>query len=242
MYVRMFLRERRELDAEAGSEDRSWGVIFEGWFPAETDEKTIIQLLKAGAPGVAGDACIGEDGVISPEAKEVILEFREESEGDPVFKKIDGDAYEPGEEERKLIPETRCTKAVKRDRSDRNASSSCLMLVLLPGERPYAAYIKDELKALQQAVRGFIEFTYPFDDNCIVIGNDEAKLIGMRGNRRINGEIYAGPLLFAGDGQDGELCSLTRRQIEKYSRRFARPELYTDEEVENSIKIEVYVI
>ena len=48
--------------------------------------------------------------------------------------------------------------------------------------------------------------------------------------------------MFAGDGQDGELCSLTRRQIEKYSRRFARPELYTDEEVENSIKIEVYVI
>jgi hypothetical protein len=242
MYVRMFLRERRELDAEAGSGDRSWGVIFEGWFPAETDEKTIIELLKAGAAGVACDVCLGDDTVVFPEAKEVVIEFREEGEGDPVFRKIDGDAYEPGEEERKLIPETRCTKAVKCDRSDRNASSSCLMLVLLPGERPYAAYIKDELKALQQAVRGFIEFTYPFEDNCIVIGNDEAKLIGMRGNRRINGEIYAGPLLFAGDGQDGELCSLTRRQIEKYSRRFARPELYTDEEVENSIKIEVYVI
>lgn len=47
----------------------------------------------------------------------------------------------------------------------------CRMLVIEPNKAPYEMLIPDELDALQQAVRGMIECTYPFDDNAFVIGN-----------------------------------------------------------------------
>ncbi len=75
-----------------------------------------------------------------------------------------------------------------------------------------------------------------------MIGNDEAKLIGMMGNRRINGEIYAGPLLIAGDDFKGGFCDLTQNQAEKYVERFLLPENISDEEVDGSIRIEIYVV
>lgn len=117
-----------------------------------------------------------------------------------------------------------------------------IMVVLLPGERPYAAVIPDTLSELQRSVNGYIEITYPFDDNCLIIGNDEAKLIGMKGNRRIFGEVYAGPLLIAGDDNDGGFCDLTPEQVEKYIARFIEPEQISMREVDDSIKIEIYAL
>ena len=76
------------------------------------------------------------------------------------------------------------------------------MVIVEPHKPAYEALVEDSLESLQRAVKGYIEITYPFDDNAMVIGNEEAKLIGMEGNRRVNGSVYAGPLLIAADDGD----------------------------------------
>lgn len=116
----------------------------------------------------------------------------------------------------------------------------CRMLVIEPHKAPYEMLIPDELDTLQQAVRGMIECTYPFDDNAFVIGNEEAKLIGMEGNRRILGEIYAGPILIAADDGHGGTKDLTDEQIEKYTKMFEQPEDISPDEVTGSIGFTIY--
>lgn len=106
------------------------------------------------------------------------------------------------------------------------------MLVLEPHKEPYEKKICDDLKSLQKEVGGFIEITYPFDDNAIVIGNEESKLIGMEGNRRIKGAVYAGPLLIAADDGRGGMTDLTDEQVETYSDMFRTPEDISQNEVE----------
>ena len=105
-------------------------------------------------------------------------------------------------------------------------------VILEPGKEPYTAEIADDYKALQRIVGGLIEATYPFEDNAFVYGNDEAKLIGMEGNRRIEGSVYAGPLIIIGDKGDGDCCSLTDEQIAKYTEQFRQPEEISQDEVQ----------
>ena len=109
------------------------------------------------------------------------------------------------------------------------------MLVIEPHKEPYEMVIPDGLEPLQQAVGGWIECTYPFEDNTYVIGNEEAKLIGLEGNRHINGQIYAGNLLIAGDDGEGGTMDLTDEQIERYTEMFKTPEEITPEQVQNDI-------
>ena len=88
------------------------------------------------------------------------------------------------------------------------------MVIVEPHKPAYEALVEDSLEALQRAVGGYIEITYPFDDNAMVIGNEEAKLIGMEGNRRVGGSVYAGPLLIAADDGEGGTTDLTDKQVD----------------------------
>ena len=106
------------------------------------------------------------------------------------------------------------------------------MVVIEPLEPAYEALIDDSLESLQRAVGGYIEITYPFDDNAMIIGNEEAKLIGMEGNRRVNGSVYAGPLLIAADDGEGGTTDLTDEQVERYTQMFSMPEDISEEEVQ----------
>lgn len=106
------------------------------------------------------------------------------------------------------------------------------MVIVEPHKPAYEALVEDSLESLQRAVGGYIEITYPFEDNAMVIGNEEAKLIGMEGNRRINRSIYAGPLLIAADDGEGGTTDLTDEQIERYKQMFAQPEDISQAEVE----------
>ena len=114
------------------------------------------------------------------------------------------------------------------------------MLVIEPHKVPYESVIPDNLESLQDAVGGYIEITYPFEDNAIVISNEESKLIGMDGNRRVNGQIYAGPMLISADDGSGELTDLTDEQITKYTEMFRYPEEISQEEVENDTGFTFY--
>ena len=114
------------------------------------------------------------------------------------------------------------------------------MLVIESHKAPYEAVIPDKLESLQDAVGGYIEITYPFEDNAIVISNEESKLIGMDGNRRVNGQIYAGPMLISADDGSGELADLADKQIAKYTEIFRHPEEISKEEVENDTGFTFY--
>lgn len=52
------------------------------------------------------------------------------------------------------------------------------VLLVEPGKHPEKIQIENSLEALQEAVGGFIEVTYPFDDNAGIICNDEGKITG----------------------------------------------------------------
>ena len=72
-------------------------------------------------------------------------------------------------------------------------------VILEPNKAAREEWIEDTLENLQSIVGGYIEVTYPFDDNAVVVGNEEAKLVGLKGNRHINGSVYAGNLIIIGD-------------------------------------------
>ena len=109
------------------------------------------------------------------------------------------------------------------------------MLVVEPHKEPYEMVIPEGLEPLQQAVGGIIDCTYPFDDNTFVISNDEAKCMGLDGNRRIYGSIYAGVFLIAADDGYGGTADLTDEQVEKYTEMFREPEDISPEEVQDDM-------
>ena len=122
------------------------------------------------------------------------------------------------------------------DTSQTTVADGIRVLVVEPQKEPYIATILDDYRDFQKAVGGNFECTFPFDDDGTVIySNEEAKLIGMEGNRTICGELYAGPFVIARDNGDGTTGSLTDEQISKYSEMFKEVEHYTAEDVEGSI-------
>lgn len=131
-------------------------------------------------------------------------------------------------------------KKVDFDTSQTEEMDGVRMLMILPHRPPVVTYVKDNLHDLQMAVsdhgeEALIEYTYPFDDDCMVLGNEEAKLNGMEGNRRLYGSIYAGPIYITRDDGVGGLCSLTDEQVQQYSEMFAEPHDISDEETQADV-------
>lgn len=100
-----------------------------------------------------------------------------------------------------------------------------------PGKPAYEAEIRHELSAEQRAVGGLIEPVYLEDGICIV-GNEEAKLIGMPGNRRLEtGGIMAGSFFVVGDA-NGDFRSLTDEETQRMLEQFSEPHEISQDEVE----------
>lgn len=103
-----------------------------------------------------------------------------------------------------------------------------------PGEKPFVTEIGSDLESEQRAVHGMIELIYN-DDGTILVGNEEAKLIGMQGNRHLDGGgIIAGPFFVIGD--DGEdFRSLDDEEVSKYLEKYAEPEDISEEETQADV-------
>ena len=105
------------------------------------------------------------------------------------------------------------------------------VLVIEPLKKPYVKEIDSDLASLQHEVGGYIQAVYPWDEPCAIVCDDEAKLKGKELNRALrdeNGEIYdavAGTFLIVGLSEDN-FTSLTEEQIQKFSEKFAVPELF----------------
>ena len=105
------------------------------------------------------------------------------------------------------------------------------VLKIAPGQHPQQVEIDNDLKALQQAVGGFIGASYPFADPVAIVYNDEGKLMGLPLNRALrdgDGDIYdivAGKFFLCGLG-DENFASLPKELQQKYEEKFRQPEAF----------------
>lgn len=114
-----------------------------------------------------------------------------------------------------------------------NEENKLRVVMVEPGKPAYETEIENTLEAEQKAVGGYIEVV-PLDNEKILICNEEGKLNGMQGNRRIGKDIIAGPFFIVGEDGD-EFRSLTDEEVKESLERFAKPEEISQEEVENAM-------
>ena len=107
------------------------------------------------------------------------------------------------------------------------------VVMVEPGKPAYETEIENTLEAEQKAVGGYIEVV-PLGNDKLLICNEEGKLSGMQGNRRIGKDIIAGPFFIVGNNGD-EFRSLTDKEVKESLKRFAETEDISQEEVENAM-------
>ena len=111
------------------------------------------------------------------------------------------------------------------------------VLMVEPGKHPKVTKLKDDLDSLQKAVsigadyQGLIEFVSLGNGDCIMC-NEEGKLIGLDGNRRLGNDILVGVFYIMSENEDGELISLTERKIKHYTNVFWELEAFDRSEIE----------
>ena len=114
------------------------------------------------------------------------------------------------------------------------------VLMVEPGKHPKVTTIKDDLDSLQKAVsigadyQGLIELVGLGNGDCIMC-NEEGKLIGLEGNRRLGSDIIVGVFYIMSENDEGELQSLTEQKIKHYTNVFWEPETFDRTEIENSL-------
>ena len=114
------------------------------------------------------------------------------------------------------------------------------VLMVEPGQHPKVATLKDDLDSLQKAVsigadyQGLIEFVSLGNGDCIMC-NEEGKLIGLEGNRRLGDDILVGVFYIMSENDEGELVSLSERKIKHYTNVFWEPEVFDRAEIETTM-------
>ena len=114
------------------------------------------------------------------------------------------------------------------------------VLMVEPGQHPKVTTIRDDLDSLQKAVsigadyQGLIEFVSLGNGDCIMC-NEEGKLIGLDGNRRLGNDLLVGVFYIMRENDEGELQSLTEQKIQHYTKFFWNPETFDRAEIEDTI-------
>lgn len=103
------------------------------------------------------------------------------------------------------------------------------VVMVEPGKEARIEQIPHKLEAMQQAVGGSIEATYPFEDPVAIVCNDNEKWEGLPLNRGLYAEhsdlydIISGTFFVTGIGKEG-FCSLSPELAQKYQEHFKSPE------------------
>ena len=105
-----------------------------------------------------------------------------------------------------------------------------------PGKPACVREIGTELEDIQEAVGGgHFEQVYPHGDRTVLICNEEGKLLGMEGNRRLDtGSIISGPFFVIGDAGEN-FRSLMDAEVETYLQKYAEPEIIPQHEVQQDM-------
>lgn len=103
------------------------------------------------------------------------------------------------------------------------------VLMVEPGKHPKVTTLKDDLDSLQKAVsigadyQGLIEIVSLGNGDCIMC-NEEGKLIGLEGNRRLGNDILVGVFYIMSENDEGELVSLTKQAV--VTAKIPKPHLF----------------
>ena len=114
------------------------------------------------------------------------------------------------------------------------------VLMVEPGKHPKVTTLKNDLDSLQKAVsigadyQGLIEIISIGNGDCLLC-NEEGKLIGLEGNRRVGNDIIVGVFYIMSENEDGELMSLSDAKIKRYTELFWEPEQFTQAEIEETL-------
>lgn len=107
------------------------------------------------------------------------------------------------------------------------------VLKVEPKKAPVVMELDDSLEAMSAIVGGRIEAISPFNDSVDLICHEEGKLLGSPPNRAILDEagnvcdVICGTFFLCGAPLDSEYyISLTKKQIQTYQKRFAKPECF----------------
>ena len=188
-------------------------------------------------PGIYDEVFDGEVNCDNPE--EVFTKFN--TEGHPLHR---GHSLSVSDvvvmEEGAFFCEPVGFKEIGFDESQTHKPDNLLKTVYVePGRKPFVSEVGDDIKSMQKAVGGLIQPVY-MGDGTILICNDEGKLNGMEGNRRLGETIIAGPFFMVGeDGED--FRSLTDAEISKYMEHFAEPEQISQEEVQADTGMTIFL-
>lgn len=115
------------------------------------------------------------------------------------------------------------------------------VLKVEPNKHPDESMLENELEAMQEAVGGYIDIVSLEGGVCILL-NDEGKLIGLEGNRRIGNDIIVGNFYVCGSNDEGDLVSLTDEEMEKYTDMFYELEQFTQEEIAETARMEIFFL
>jgi hypothetical protein len=83
------------------------------------------------------------------------------------------------------------------------------VLMVEPNEHPKEFLLETTLPALQEAVGGLIDIVGIDDDGICILLNDEGKLIGLEGNRRVGNDVIIGNFYACKSTKDSALTSLS---------------------------------
>ena len=119
------------------------------------------------------------------------------------------------------------------------------VLMVEPRKAPVVTTLTNDLGSLQKAVsigadyQGLIEII-GLEEGVVLLCNEEGKLIGLEGNRRIGRDIIAGVFYVVGETDDGDLDSLPQEKIREYTERFCEPEYYTQADVTHALFMRIF--
>ena len=114
------------------------------------------------------------------------------------------------------------------------------VLMVEPGKHPGVTTLENDLDALQKAVsigadyQGLIEIISLGNGDCLLC-NEEGKLIGLEGNRRLGNDIIVGVFYIMSEDEEGNLVSLTEKKIQYYTELFWEPERFDRTEIEATL-------
>ena len=100
-----------------------------------------------------------------------------------------------------------------------------------PGKKPVLKEIGSRLADMQEAVGGYIQAVYPFEDEVAVVCNEEGKIMGLPLNRALRDEdggvydILSGDFFVCGLSEEG-FDSIPDDLAEKYLGVFGTPERF----------------
>ena len=119
------------------------------------------------------------------------------------------------------------------------------VLKVAPHCKPEIVTLTNALEALQEAVSegadsvGLIEII-PLTDTASLLCNEEGKLIGLEPNRRIGYDVICGTFYVVGEDREGNLTSLSTKDMDYFKVRFAVPENISADEAMKALRFDIY--